>query len=679
MKAGNGFKRWRLALGALAVGVFAFSLSLQGDPMGKAQRRGSASPLKVGKIRGMSVTQVPWDRPCYAHTSETVLLSEKVGPGQSLLWVIGGDESFSGVASPLTGGPSGECELAIECDDCNPCTTDTCCVGDEVPPCTPETCVYTDLLECDICDDALYCNGRDRCDASGTCVLASALKAPVEDPCAAFANLICDEEDLGSSLGECAVPCRAPGDCVTGVNCCDNGIDCDGAEVCQFTGLALLAGEGGECVYGANAGGLCQTDVTCGFCDGGIRDGLACDYDTTTPAVDGCPDGQCGYCGGVCRTPAGPFCGVNGYCEEGLNPGVPDETCGNGRCCIASACSRETLALCAGDWLQVGDELDTPDDDGFCGVQVAGKPNAGEDFRCPHYESGITSGTILGEIGPAGVATCRPYAEIGDDYELTNMGGKEWLEATTIRFIGGWVTGTESRMRVTFYDSQGRFIEDVITEPTSDGTFLRTVIFSEKPVIPKNGYIGLKAAVEFSPSSLQTWVHIAQASPNAVNTGFNDPNVMWIDGAISGKPVQLGSDPGVLAFEIIGVPTDRPTEPAATSRRASARRNCSGYVRRRATSSRVLARRATSACTTRSASTYQSATSTGIASTALAVSTTANSAPDLWTARRRALVYPVPACPSRRLASTSPAATWATAPVRRCKAEPSARTVATAA
>ncbi len=57
-------------------------------------------------------------------------------------------------------------------------------------------------------------------------------------------------------------------------------------------------------------------------------------------------------CGGVCRTISPPPCGTNAVCKEGT-----PYSCGWGRCCDGSVCSREKLADCTtGTWLAVGDK-----------------------------------------------------------------------------------------------------------------------------------------------------------------------------------------------------------------------------------------------------------------------------------------------------------------------------------
>lgn len=148
-----------------------------------------------------------------------------------------------------------ECEAAEDCDDGNACTTDACTDGE---------CSNTAVN----CDDGLFCNGTETCNAeTGAC------DAGV-DPCEA--GQVCDEE-----TDECT-GCADDADC-------DNGDFCDGSETCVdgacVDGTAPCADgetcneETDECESSA-----CETDADC-------DDGLFCNGAET--CVDGaCTDGE---------------------------------------------------------------------------------------------------------------------------------------------------------------------------------------------------------------------------------------------------------------------------------------------------------------------------------------------------------------------------------------------------
>ena len=60
------------------------------------------------------------------------------------------------------------CTTDAQCDDSSECTTDTCDNGG---------CVNTPLAAGTSCDDGMYCNGEETCDANGVCQ-AGALPCP---------------------------------------------------------------------------------------------------------------------------------------------------------------------------------------------------------------------------------------------------------------------------------------------------------------------------------------------------------------------------------------------------------------------------------------------------------------------------------------------------------------------
>jgi hypothetical protein len=165
-----------------------------------------------------------------------------------------------------------DCFVAGDCDDGIACTDDSC-IGD----------VCENLPNNTNCaDDGSFCSGAEYCDTTMDCVSSG-------DPCAAI-GLACDDS------GDACVECLVDGDCDDGVactddvclaggcvhtandaNCVDDGIFCNGAEVCDSVfdcqssgdpcdGLGLL------CQEMTNSCDNCLSDADC-------DDGVACTDD----------------------------------------------------------------------------------------------------------------------------------------------------------------------------------------------------------------------------------------------------------------------------------------------------------------------------------------------------------------------------------------------------------------
>ncbi len=384
------------------------------------------------------------------------------------------------------------CRFDEQCDDCSGCTVDVCVI----PPGQIEgVCASTPVDLCENCDDGLFCNGRDRCNGSDDACVSDG------DPCANQPE-ICDEQAGDSQAGACVTACQTDADCA------DNVADfCKSPEVCQLQ----------ECVGGDNPGQACSSGAEC----------------------------TNGFCGGVCRETEGP-------CGDGAPCVAATQTCGFGRCCNAGVCSRDSKPACetaGGDWLGIGDFPTTQDaDDADCAIIAPStEPNVGEDFQCPAYASGIAPvGDLLVPVGRIGAAACNPFQEIGDDYQIGD--GTGFLKLTTFRMVEGFREG--SRIRITFYDENGVFVEDSITDPRGGGDVeLQTFVFDEQPIIPARGFVTIKAAIRFSPTGKHIWMSTT-ATPDV---GANDPNLLWVNGGpVTASAVLPGGEPGVLAFEIVG-------------------------------------------------------------------------------------------------------------------------------
>jgi len=219
------------------------------------------------------------------------------------------------------GTPSCACKVAADCDDKNPCTTDSCdagacksaaaadggacndgdvctsndacaagkCAGqalvcDDGNPCTTDKCqalvgCVTDLNDGAPCDDKSDCTKGDSCQA-GVC-------APGVYTCACKADSDCDDKDVCTAdkcdAGKCgnkAVADGAP---------CSDGDACTDKDACK----------GGACAAGAiktcDDGNPCTVD-SCDLktgCKVTNLDGAPCDDGAKCTDGDACKDGKC--------------------------------------------------------------------------------------------------------------------------------------------------------------------------------------------------------------------------------------------------------------------------------------------------------------------------------------------------------------------------------------------------
>lgn len=177
------------------------------------------------------------------------------------------------------------CVTNGDCEDGNPCTTDTCDNG---------FCAHTPIPGCCVangdCDDGLYCNGVETCGAGNTCVAGTPVSCSTPTP-------YCDE-----STDSCVA-------CLTDAHCSDSDA-CDGEEVCQ----------GGTCAEGVppdcDDGNPC-TDDSCSPASGCVytNNSNACDDNIGCTINDTCVGGACV---GTDNCPMGWTCNhTTGACEVG--------------------------------------------------------------------------------------------------------------------------------------------------------------------------------------------------------------------------------------------------------------------------------------------------------------------------------------------------------------------------
>ncbi len=259
----------------------------------------------------------------------------------------------------------------VDCDDLNPCTTDTCgfitgCVNDPGPNVGSA------------CSDGNACTIGDQCDETGACVGSGAncddanpCTSDTCDPASGCSNVAnthpCDDGDPCTVGDACSAGACVSGtfvDCDDGNPCTDDA--CDGAGGCINTPNTLACDDGDACTVGdACSDGVCVPGAAAD-----CEDGNACTDDSCDPASGcvnapnalACDDGdvctQGDTCqGGVCTgSPVPAACG-NGCVEAGEQCGEPGLVCALGEFCDACACVTQD---CAFVLLETDDALPGP-------------------------------------------------------------------------------------------------------------------------------------------------------------------------------------------------------------------------------------------------------------------------------------------------------------------------------
>ena len=386
MRKYSGFGRWGPAAGVLAVGMLAFSLSLEGaapSPQPSVMKERSAGPISPMAaensdgtrevVPGKSVTP---DRSGHATTvvglpNSSSSAGVKFGrmpegdfPIMQPMTVDYRDDAGTRLRQQgLLVGPyrpeqgavaGGACSFDIQCDDCNPCTQDVCniAIGAPLGSGSCSNAALPNGAEGE-CSDGLCCNGRETCQG-GVCQAPGAGTGTFdpgtcEFPCTG--GQVCNE-----SSNLCRIPCTGAGTCaVSGGPCtstpdcppdaagenyclnCNDGVNCNGTETC-VSGVCQAGTN--PCGFGAVCGErdcsgagttVCTTDSDCsaqnlGTCTrpGPICfPGRCCDNASAEPA---CTKRK--KSGGTCTggANAGGQCETNAQCDvcvAGVNIGKP--------------------------------------------------------------------------------------------------------------------------------------------------------------------------------------------------------------------------------------------------------------------------------------------------------------------------------------------------------------------
>lgn len=247
---------------------------------------------------------------------------------------------------------NGDCNDGLFCNGAEACVGGSCQTGtapncDDDVDCTDDSCnEATD--SCDHiannanCDDGLFCNGSESCDATLDCQTGS-------DPC--------PDQNCIESTDTC-------NDCITDGDC-DDGLFCNGAEACV----------GGSCQTGTAAN--CDDDVGCTddscntgtdscdniavddncangvFCDGAETCHATLDCQAGTPPTcddgEGCTDDSCDVATDSCDHIAN-----DANCSDGL-------FCNGQESCVDGACAASVLPCDPGQCDEVNDVCTDPE------------------------------------------------------------------------------------------------------------------------------------------------------------------------------------------------------------------------------------------------------------------------------------------------------------------------------
>src|SRR5205809_1047190 len=261
------------------------------------------------------------------------------------------------------------CTSNADCDDHDPCTTDTCdgtgvgqhTAAPDGTACNDgSACTQTDTCQGGTCvgANAVVCTAQDQCHVAGTCDPATGIcsnpNASNGLPC--NDGNACSQTDTcqaGTCTGASAVVCSASDQCHDGGTCnpatgaCSNpakpnGTACNDADACTQTDTC----QGGVCT-GTNAvvcpaPDQCHAAGTCnrstGVCSNPPKpNGSACDDGSACTQTDTCQGGTCTG-GNAVVCPAPDQCHDPGACDVATgvcsNPSKADGTaCNDGNAC----------------------------------------------------------------------------------------------------------------------------------------------------------------------------------------------------------------------------------------------------------------------------------------------------------------------------------------------------------
>jgi Proprotein convertase P-domain len=235
---------------------------------------------------------------------------------------------------------------AVNCDDGVACTDDSC---------NNATSSCDNLANDANCDDGLFCNGAETCDAALDCQIGG-------DPCP---GLSCDE-----GAGTC-VSCLIDADCDDGIAC--NGLEACVAGACQ-AGTAVNCDDGVACTTDAcnEPSGTCSNTANDGACD----DGLACNGLETCDTLFDCQAGVAVNCDDGVACTADACNEPSGTCSNAAD----DAVCDDGLFCNGAETCDAVFDCQAGAMVNCDDGVSCTDDSCNEGAQAC--DNIANDLNC---------------------------------------------------------------------------------------------------------------------------------------------------------------------------------------------------------------------------------------------------------------------------------------------------------
>ncbi|MBM4342880.1 MAG: hypothetical protein FJ100_05840 [Deltaproteobacteria bacterium] len=283
----------------------------------------------------------------------------------------GGDSGSTADASPADAkDTAGGCAKAIDCDDADPCTADSCnsgkCAhapvascGKQPPPCDAKNACPAGAGVCDPETNACVpCLVSKDCGAGKVCAAKQCVAAL---PCKSDVDCKASGKVCNKTAGAC-VECNQAGDCGADHTCinnqcypappCTTSKECN--KVCDFQqGLCVDCLSAEDCPAGqtctpaklckpalcsANACGAGQSFFVCKPGGGGYLKGVSCD-DGNACTVNSCaPDKGCSTKFNAANCDDGDKCTEGDTCSIGQCVGAKKE-CDDGNACTNDSCS----------------------------------------------------------------------------------------------------------------------------------------------------------------------------------------------------------------------------------------------------------------------------------------------------------------------------------------------------
>jgi hypothetical protein len=367
-----------------------------------------------------------------------------------------------------------ECYHVVDCNDNNPCTTDSCVGG---------VCVWENNSL--LCDDGIYCNGFDTC-SGGNCVEGSG--SPCNPHSTPFCNegqkrcVECEQHGHCDDNNPCTEDVCSGGDCYYSHNAmpCDDGDYCNGTDTCEggecriHTGISPCGGVAHcsndlkkcvQCLVDSH----CDDDEVCttDFCDAlgncyfSHADNVVCDDGKFCNGTDICLGGTCSVhsgdpCGGVTCNEAWDQCAE---CEN-------DSDCpGHGELCVVSV-----TCLTNNTCYTMYNGGGSCDD----GIYCNGAGRCALERGCLPESSPCTNGDICNEVSQ----TCEPSA---------------WSSNVAL--------GKSATQSSNYYTDQGG--PDLVVDGNTDGIFNNGSC--NHTGLDQNGWWEVDLGEVYNISSIEIW------------------------------------------------------------------------------------------------------------------------------------------------------------------------------